>query len=328
MFTIFVVEFPASTEMVWVEMGRREGSRPENSRLRGMMNVSEEYGFYHICTDGNALPWLFKDDEDFIAGINRIGICKHITGVEVISFILMDNHLHKLLYGTMAMCKEYVNKYKTLTGKWNSRKYGSRKSLKELPVTIIPVRTEEYLLETIAYIDRNPIVAGYCHLPSEYPWGSARYMFRENPDKHLEWKMLGDFSAKEIRDILKTRIRLPEDWKIDSKGMIDPQHFIGINKANAIFKSPIRYLYFLSRKLEGKIDMDTAQGNRTFIPDKELRPIVARMSESLFQTADIRSLNVNNRLMLARKLRYEYASSTKQISRMVFIDPDLLKGFV
>ena len=132
-----------------------------------MTSVSEEYGFYHICSDGNALPWLFKDDEDFIAGINRIGICKHVTGVEIISFILMDNHLHKLLYGTMAMCKEYINKYKTLTGKWNSRKYGNRKSLKELPVTIIPVRTEEYLLETIAYIDRNSIVAGYCHLPSE-----------------------------------------------------------------------------------------------------------------------------------------------------------------
>ena len=35
-----------------------------------MTSVSEEYGFYHICSDGNALPWLFKDDEDFIAIYN------------------------------------------------------------------------------------------------------------------------------------------------------------------------------------------------------------------------------------------------------------------
>ena len=293
-----------------------------------MTSVSEEYGFYHICSDGNALPWLFKDDEDFIAGINRIGICKHVTGVEIISFILMDNHLHKLLYGTMAMCKEYINKYKTLTGKWNSRKYGNRKSLKELPVTIIPVRTEEYLLETIAYIDRNSIVAGYCHLPSEYPWGSARYMFREKPDKHKTWKSLGDLSARELREVLRTRIQLPKDWNIDSNGMINPQHFTEIHKASAIFKSPARYLYFLSKKLEGKIDIDAAQGNRTFISDKELRPIVIRMSENMFQTSDIKLLNVNNRLILARKLRHEYASTTKQISRMVFLDPEILKGFV
>jgi hypothetical protein len=110
--------------------------------------------------------------------------------------------------------------------------------------------------------------------------------------------------------------------------MINPQHFTETHKASTIFKSPARYLYFLSKKLEGKIDIDAAQGNRTFISDKELRPIVIRISENMFQTSDIKSLNVNNRLILARKLRHEYASTTKQISRMVFLDPEILKGFV
>ena len=34
---------------------------------------SDEPGYFHICTDGNAVPWIFQDDEDFIAGVNRIG---------------------------------------------------------------------------------------------------------------------------------------------------------------------------------------------------------------------------------------------------------------
>lgn len=80
--------------------------------------------------------------------------------------------------------------------------------------------------------------------------------------------------------------------------------------------------------MEGKIDMDTAQGNRTFMPDKELRKIVAKMSAELFHTEDIKSLNVKNRLMLARKLRQEYAATVKQISRMLLIDAEILKGFV
>lgn len=307
---------------------RRERIRPINSRQWGRMNISDEYGFYHICTDGNALPWLFKDDEDFIAGINRIGICKHITGVEVISFILMDNHVHKLLYGTMKMCKDYIKKYKTLTGKWVSRKYGNHKCLKELPTTIIPIRSEEYLMETIAYIDRNSIVAGFSLLPSEYPWGSARYMFRGNHDRHVEWECIDKLGLQEYRKKLKTRVELPSDWKINSCGMIDPRDFTSISKANTIFKSPLRYIYFLSRKLEGKIDMDAELGNKTFIPDKELRSIVAKIAIELFRTEDIKTLNVNNRLILARKLRHEYASSVKQISRMTFIDPDLLIGFI
>ena len=293
-----------------------------------MTSVSDDYGFYHICTDGNALEWLFKDDEDFIAGINRIGICKHITGVEVIAFSLMDNHLHNLLFGTLSMCKEYIGKYKNLTGKWITRKYGNHQCLKELPTTIIPIRTEEYLMETVAYIDRNPIVAGYCYLPSEYSWGSAKYIFRENPDSHMKWKTLGCLQAKKFREILKTRVELPSDWRINDKGMIDPQNFTSINRAVSIFKSPLRYIYFLSRKLEGRIDLETSQGNRTFIPDKELRPIVEKMSVDMFRTAEIKSLNVNNRLTLARKLRREYASTVKQISRMLYLDAEILKGFV
>lgn len=293
-----------------------------------MTSVSDEYGFYHICTDGNALPWLFNDDEDFIAGINRIGICKLITGVDIIAFVLMDNHLHKLLYGTAAICKEYISKYKNLTGKWISRKYENHQYLKELPTTIIPIRSKEYLMETLAYIDRNPIVAGYCYLPSEYPWGSAKYMFRESCESHIDWKCLRELSAQKLRNVLRTRIELPSDWRINSKGMIDPQCFTNTDSINSIFRSPLRYLYFLSRKLEGKIDLETLQGNRTFIPDKELRPIVAKMVMDMFHTSDIKSLNINNRLILAKKIRREYASTVKQISRMLYVDPEILKGFV
>ena len=293
-----------------------------------MKSVSEEYGFYHICTDGNALPWLFKDDEDFVAGMNRIGICKHVVGVDVVSFVLMDNHLHVLLYSTIAKCKEYIAKYKNLTGKWISVKYGSRHCLKDLPATIIPIRTEDYLMETLAYIDRNSIVAGYCYLPSEYPWGSARYMFRQERDSGVQWISLGNLRLREYRNLLKTRYELPQDWRIDARGMIDPQSFTDVVKANSIFKSPVRYLYFLSRKLEGKIDVDAVHGSRTFIPDKELRPIVAKMVMEMFQMEDVRSLNVTDRLSLARRLRREYVSTVKQISRMLSLDPELLKGFV
>jgi hypothetical protein len=52
------------------------------------------------------------------------------------------------------------------------------------------------------------------------------------------------------------------------------------------------------------------------------------MSAELFHTEDIKSLNVKNRLMLARKLRQEYAATVKQISRMLLIDAEILKGFV
>lgn len=58
--------------------------------MRGMDSI----GYFHVCTDGRSLPWMFQDESDFIAGVNRIGICYLRTDAKVIAYVLMDNHVH------------------------------------------------------------------------------------------------------------------------------------------------------------------------------------------------------------------------------------------
>ena len=287
---------------------------------------SDEPGYFHICTDGNAVPWIFQDDEDFIAGINRIGICSISSEVETVAYTLMDNHGHFIAYGTLLACKKYINNYKVQTGKYISRKYKVKDPLRDLPVKIIPIKTEEELMSTIAYLDRNSVVAGFKFLPSEYPWGSARYMFKKGA-ADIKSRRLGEIGLNEKRRLLKTRIPLPDDWEVDCHKMLVPvKSFLNIARLENIFKTPIRYNYFLAKKLEGSIEI--AQGFKTFLPDKELRPIASQISMTLFGTTDIRSLNVKSRLRIARELRHAYAATVKQISRMTYMDPESLNGFI
>jgi len=289
------------------------------------MKNSDSAAYYHVCTDGNALAWMFKDTEDFIAGVNRIGICAFETCIQIIAFILMDNHVHFLLYGTLPKCKEFITRYKTLTGKWISSKYQLKEYLKHLPSEFILIESEEQLLDTIAYIDRNSIVAGGRYLPSEYPWGSARYMFRERRipcGRHIS-----EMSKKEVHESLNTWSTLPEDWMVDDQGMLIPERcFINIDFIEGLFRSPTRYLYHLSRKLEGKIEMQ--QGIRAFIPDKELRPVTEELAKKLFGKSKVKDLDFNSKILLARKLRYDYASTPKQISRMLSMDSEILSKFI
>ena len=35
-----------------------------------IMKHNLEKGYFHICTDGNSIPWMFQDDEDFIKGMD------------------------------------------------------------------------------------------------------------------------------------------------------------------------------------------------------------------------------------------------------------------
>ena len=74
--------------------------------------------------------------------------------------------------------------------------------------------------------------------------------------------------------------------------------------------------------------MQLAKSRKVFIPDKELRQIVRKIAHDTFRTEDVRTLDVKSRLAIAKRLRYDYASTLKQISRMVCLDDDLLKGFV
>jgi hypothetical protein len=238
----------------------------------------------------------------------------------------MDNHGHFLMYGTLLACKQFINTYKVLTGKHISRKYKINNPLRDLPVEIIRIKNEEELMNTIAYLDRNSVVAGFKFLPSEYPWGSARYMFRDGAED-IKLRRLGDIGLNEKRRMLKTRIPLPDDWEVDCHKMLVPgKSFLNIARLENIFKTPIRYNYFLAKKLEGNIEM--AQGIKTFLPDKELRPVASQISMALFGTTDIRSLNVKSKLRIARELRHGYAATVKQISRMVHLDSESLKGFI
>ena len=56
--------------------------------------------------------------------------------------------------------------------------------------------------------------------------------------------------------------------------------------------------------------------------------MVAKIARELYGVESVRELDVNARLRLARKLRYEFASTIKQISRMVHLDKAALEGFL
>ena len=292
------------------------------------MNRREGYGFYHVCTNGTILPWMFKDEEDFVAGINRIAICKIITGIEIWAYTLMDNHVHFLLWGTRPLCKMFINKYKFLTGIWISQKYNITKHIKDLPASIIHLKTEEDLLETIAYIDRNAIVAGFKGMPQDYPWASSRLLFRHGSNELSDTTLLKNLTQIQVRSILKTRIDLPSEWPVNKIGMLDSAYFTEWQKVEALYKTPIRYLYYLTKKLEGKINLVLSQNSKSFIPDKDLREITKNICIERYNHNDIRKLDINSRINIARILRREYASTSKQISRMLYLDADILKDFI
>ena len=187
--------------------------------------------------------------------------------------------------------------------------------------------SEERLLNVIAYIDRNPVVAGYRYLPTEYPWGSARYIFKNSREEEGTMS-LSEMSCRVQRILLSTRVSLPGEWRVDKNGMLCPDSFLDASIIESYFKTPVRYSYFLAKKLEGVVEQEIELSQKIFIPDIELREIVRKMILQDYGKDGVTDLDVPARLSVARKLRYQYASTLKQISRMVHLDRSALEGFI
>src|SRR4029450_4292678 len=130
-------------------------------------------GTYHVTCRGNRRQAIFQDDDDrrrFLAVRDRV-IRRY--GWRLHAFCLMTNHFHLLVRtpqpnlsrGMQRLNSEsaaYFNDRFGLVGHLFQQRFGSRL-----------IETEEYFDEAQRYIAFNPVRAGLCQDPSEWPWSSS-----------------------------------------------------------------------------------------------------------------------------------------------------------
>jgi REP-associated tyrosine transposase len=129
-------------------------------------------GTYHVTCRGNRRQAIFQDDDDrrrFLAVRDRV-IRRY--GWRLHAFCLMTNHFHLLVRtpqpnlsrGMQRLNSEYAAYFNDrfgLVGHLFQQRFGSRL-----------IETEEYFEEAQRYIAFNPVRAGLCEHPAEWPWSS------------------------------------------------------------------------------------------------------------------------------------------------------------
>ena len=104
---------------------------------------------WHFSTDGNYVDAMFQDDEDFIAGMNRIFIVVNGYRVIILSVILMDTHVHFILYGEFAECDRFMHDYVQRTSRYIAQTHGERSKLGRVPINWQKIDSEDYLKTAI-----------------------------------------------------------------------------------------------------------------------------------------------------------------------------------
>jgi len=163
---------------------------------------------HHVTQRGARRQETFFSDADYERYLELLAGARQGVDVEFWAYCLMPNHVHHVIVpGSEASLAALFSKaHRQYTRHINFRE-GWRGHLWQERFHSF-VMDEHYLMATVRYVELNPVRAGLCRYPHEWPWSSAR--------AHLEGR---DDALVAVQPMLQ-RV---DDWSAYLGQPVDPE---------------------------------------------------------------------------------------------------------
>lgn len=280
--------------------------------------------FFHWCCKGLTSDLLFENEQEFIAGMNRIAVCylyclEKGRPVRIVAFCLLNNHFHFVLYGSEEDTELFMEHYKMLTLQW-IRYHRQERLHGEIELGHWPARNPEHAREKVVYTLRQTLEAGLRITPQGYPWCSARLMFNDNSYILKTTKTANQVSGRFIQTILFSKISLPSAWRILSNGMIWPGEYTDVQIAEGMFMGVKDFMFCMNNGNIDKAVLAEISAQAPSLPDVEVKDKAESLTRDLFAKKRISECSAEERVAIARFLRHELHCGHKQLARIVRMD--------
>ena len=288
---------------------------------------------WHFTTDGNAVDCIFQNGRDYADGMNRIYVILRKYDIVILAFVLMDNHVHFILYGSFDECNRFVHEYIRRTSMSISFNHSETHKLRNVPIHHQEIGDDRYLKSAICYTVKNPTVAGLPFAPADYPWSSGPLYFRppglwSSP----AWSSAGNEGKVKIdrelrRKELKTNELVKGEIRMED-GLIFPGEYVAVSTVERLFRTCKGYNYFLWSSKASDIEERGGAVSYLSVPDHEMRQYRQEVCMEMFGTRSARELDMPRRIRLAKALKSRYNSSSKQIARICGIKYEEVKAIL
>jgi REP element-mobilizing transposase RayT len=139
-----------------------------------MRRFSCETADWHVFARGARRLQLFRDNEDFERFLRFLAYSLKKSGCTLWAFALMTNHYHLALRGSSRELTSCMRRLNGLYSRYHNHKYGLDGHTFDGPYQAFRQATSLLLLHCMAYIFFNPVKAGLCSKPEDYPWTCVR----------------------------------------------------------------------------------------------------------------------------------------------------------
>jgi REP element-mobilizing transposase RayT len=136
---------------------------------------------YHLTSPGDRQEAIFADDEDRQRFLDTVAEVAERYNWICHAYCLMGNHYHlvaETVEGNLSRGMRHLNGVYTQA---SNRRHGRSGHLFQGRFKGILVDRDAYLLELSRYVVLNPVRAGMCDTPEQWPWSSYRAMIGSAP---------------------------------------------------------------------------------------------------------------------------------------------------
>jgi putative transposase len=129
---------------------------------------------HHVTQRGARRQKTFFSNADYKTYLDLLATAKDGVGAEIWAYCLMPNHVHHVIVPGKedSLAALFSDAHRRYTRHINFRE-GWRGHLWQERFHSF-VMDERYLMATVRYIELNPVRAGLCRKPQDWPWSSAR----------------------------------------------------------------------------------------------------------------------------------------------------------
>ena len=259
----------------------------------------------------------FREQEDFKVGMSHVAIQAHRdrSRIRVLAFVLMSNHVHFILEGSLENVRGFTNAFKHRYSLYYRKKYGTKEFLRGNKVDVKPIqRADEALERAIAYVQMNPVAANICAHPVQYPWGTGSIFFNPSTPSGMP---LGSFSQRACKHLLHSDDEtFPGDWRLGDNGYILPQVFVDVKTVETLYRTPGRMNYFLHNSSKAKKRIDTSEAHLPAFRDQVILAALPDLCNSLFGKNVFAVLSPEEQTECVRQIRFRFSAGVNQIARV------------
>ena len=184
--------------------------------------------FYHIMVQGINKEYILNEVEDKRQYLKFINKVKKEIDVYIVSYCIMDNHVHILIKEEIECLSRFMHKVNTLYAMYYNKKYNRVGYVFRDRYKSQVIYSENQLYTCINYIHNNPVKAGICRLASEYEYSSYNEYIKNMEE--IQRNINGLLIKEDILDKKENFLEIEEEKEVEIKNAIE--EYMKINNIN------------------------------------------------------------------------------------------------